>query len=65
MTEAEREERDRLQACRDRITENLQVISSRLSSSAKDIRETNEYMWEARRDLDHIDKIAMRQTIDQ
>ncbi|WP_376711280.1 HelD family protein [Pseudochrobactrum lubricantis] len=65
MTEVEREERERLQACRDRITENLQVISSRLSSSAKDIRETNEYMWEARRDLDHIDKIAMRQTIDQ
>jgi DNA helicase-2/ATP-dependent DNA helicase PcrA len=65
MTLAEHEEQERLQACRERISGTLQAIVARLSSSAKDIRETKDYMWEARRDLDHIDKVAMRQAIDQ
>lgn len=65
MNEAELEERERLQACRERIARNLNSIGTRLSASARDIRETTEYMWEARRDLDHIDKVAMRQSIEQ
>lgn len=64
MTKAKREEQQRLLACRDRIDHNLRAMRERLNSSAKDINETKQYMWEARRDLDHIDKIAMHQAID-
>ncbi|MDZ7875038.1 MAG: 3'-5' exonuclease [Rhizobium sp.] len=65
MDKAEHEEQQWLELCRTRIAETLQTIGARLNYSASDIREAKEYMWEARRDLDHIDKIAMRQTIDQ
>lgn len=65
MTIAEREELSRLEACQQSIEFNLQAISSRLSAYAREIQETKEHMWEARRDLDHIDKVALRQTIEQ
>ncbi|MFN3931518.1 MAG: HelD family protein [Brevundimonas sp.] len=55
----------RLEACHQAIRQTLAVISSRLTDYAREIRETKEYMWEARRDLDHIDKIAMHQVIEQ
>ncbi|MFN4282389.1 MAG: HelD family protein [Alphaproteobacteria bacterium] len=65
MTIAEREELSRLQACHQSIEINLQAISSRLNAYAREIQETKEHMWEARRDLDHIDKVALRQVIEQ
>ncbi|MEX0953631.1 MAG: 3'-5' exonuclease [Rhizobiaceae bacterium] len=65
MNPAEREEQRRLQSCLESIARNLQLIGARLSASARDIQETTTYMWEARRDLDHIDKVAMRQAIEQ
>jgi DNA helicase-2/ATP-dependent DNA helicase PcrA len=65
MTTAEREELTRLEACQQSIEFNLQAISSRLSAYAREIQETKEHMWEARRDLDHIDKAALRQMIEQ
>lgn len=65
MTAGEREERTRLETCLQTIGGNLQTIGSRLKAYAKEIQESKDYMWEARRDLDHIDKIALRQTIEQ
>jgi len=65
MTDAQQEELDRLTTCHQRINDNLKVIGARLAAYAKEVQETKTYMWEARRDLDHIDKVAVRQTIDQ
>ena len=65
MTDAKQEELDRLNTCHQRIDDNLTVIGARLTAYAKEVQETKTYMWEARRDLDHIDKVAVRQTIDQ
>lgn len=65
MKPAEREERTRLQSCHERIEVNLSLIRTRLNEYAQEIQDSNTYMWEARRDLDHIDKIAMRQAIEQ
>lgn len=59
------EEKNRLADCLGRIDDNLRVIATRLLDYGADIRETTSYMWEARRDLDHIDKVAMRQAIEQ
>lgn len=61
---AETEELTRLRFCQKIIEANLQAITARLRGSSKETQETKAYMWEARRDLDHIDKAGLRQAID-
>ncbi|MFN3727833.1 MAG: HelD family protein [Allosphingosinicella sp.] len=65
MTSIDPKELTRLEDCQRSIGRNLQLIGSRLDDYAKEVQESHEHMWEARRDMDHIDKIAMRQSIDQ
>lgn len=65
MTPAETEERLRLQNCQQRIKSTLHEIDARLNEYATEIQSRKSYMWDARRDMDHIEKIAVRQTIEQ
>jgi DNA helicase-2/ATP-dependent DNA helicase PcrA len=65
MIDIEREERARLEDCQARMRDALATLDVRLSDYAQEIKNRNEYMWDARRDMDHIEKIAMRQTIEQ
>ncbi len=65
MTKAETEEKARLEACKASIRKALDVIEARLLDYAGEIQTRKEYLWEARRDMDHIEKIAVRQTIEQ
>jgi DNA helicase-2/ATP-dependent DNA helicase PcrA len=65
MSPAEREERERLDACQARIRDALRQIGARLGEQAREVKSGNAYMWEARRDMDHIEKIAVRQGIEQ
>ncbi|GGD42167.1 HelD family protein [Sinisalibacter lacisalsi] len=58
-------ETDRLTNCLARIDSNLGAIGARLSDYQRDIQAAHDHMWEARRDMDHIDKVGMRQSIDQ
>jgi len=62
---AELEEKERLVNCLSRIDDNLREIGERLADCGREIQETTNYMWEARRDLNHINKVAMRQAIEQ
>ena len=55
----------RLTDCLARIDANLGEIGARLSDYQRDIQAAHDHMWEARRDMDHLDKVAMRQSIDQ
>lgn len=61
----EAEEKVRLDACKSSIHQTLLEIDTRLQEYSKDIQSRKEYMWDARRDMDHIEKIAVRQTIEQ
>ena len=61
----EREERDRLQACLGSIDGAIDTLEKRLRDYAGEIQTRKEYLWEARRDMDHIEKIAVRQTVEQ
>lgn len=61
----EDEERTRLGGTLTAIDQNLAAITSRLRIYAKDVQDAKTHMWEARRDMDHIDKVAMRQSIEQ
>ncbi|ESR25444.1 HelD family protein [Lutibaculum baratangense] len=65
MSAAEREEHERLDACLRSIDENSHRIASRLNAYSQDIRASKSHMWEARRDMDHIEKIAIKQALDQ
>ncbi|MCR8726652.1 HelD family protein [Frigidibacter sp. ROC022] len=65
MTEQQRQEEQRLNDCLARIDANLGVIGSRLAEYQRDIQAAHDHMWEHRRDMDHLDKAAMRQSIDQ
>lgn len=64
MTTAETEEKARLEACKTSIHSVLAGIDTRLRYYAEEVQTRQEYMWEARRDMDHIEKIAVRQTIE-
>jgi len=61
----EAEERSRLENCLKSIQSNLHAAGARLDAYAQEIHASNAHMWEARRDMDHIEKIAVRQSIEQ
>ncbi|MEX1234805.1 MAG: 3'-5' exonuclease [Roseovarius sp.] len=65
MTTDNDHETRRLGDCLGRIDANLGIIGTRLTEYQREIQETHDHMWEARRDMDHIDKVGMRQSIDQ
>ena len=65
MTETEHDEHDHLAQILARIDENLGLSATRLTGYQAEIQAAHDHMGEARRDMDHIDKIAMRQSIDQ
>ncbi|MCA1926178.1 MAG: AAA family ATPase [Thiobacillus sp.] len=65
MTTAETEEKASLESCKTSIQNALDANADRLLEYAREIQTRKEYMWEARRDMDHIEKIAVRQTIEQ
>ncbi len=55
----------RLADCLSCIDANLATIGTRLDEYRHEIQAAHEHMWEHRRDMDHLDKAAMRQSIDQ
>jgi len=65
MKPAEAEEQVRLNGCLESIEANLRHVDERLGAYARELRDRKAYMWEARRDMDHIEKIAVRQAIEQ
>ncbi len=62
---AEQEETARLNYWESRIGANLSLINARLGEHQREIQAAHDHMWDARRDMDHIDKAALRQSIDQ
>ncbi|MBF0382252.1 MAG: ATP-binding domain-containing protein [Magnetococcales bacterium] len=65
MSTVESQERSRLQSCLEKINAQIASFQTRLDTYQKDIRESKEYLWEARHDMDHIEKVAVRRTIEQ
>ena len=65
MSTAQTEGRARLADCIDRIRRTLREIDERVAQYAQEIQLRKAYLWDARRDMDHIEKIAVRQTIEQ
>ncbi len=49
----------------ERLDVALRAIERRMLDYAEDVKKQKEYMWEHRREMDFIEKIASRQTIEQ
>lgn len=65
MKPAEKEEQKRLAESLEIIGDNLRTVETRMNQYAQDIQDMHDHMWEARRDMDHLDKAAFRETISQ
>ncbi|MFO7953337.1 HelD family protein [Thioalkalivibrio sp.] len=63
--QARDEEQVRLAKVHARLERNLSAIEARLQDYAGEIREQKRYLWDARDEMDHIEKIAQRESIDQ
>lgn len=61
----EKEERNRLQGVQASFLQAMGEIDARLAHYAKDIKAQKSYMWESRSEMDHLEKIAARQSIEQ
>jgi DNA helicase-2/ATP-dependent DNA helicase PcrA len=61
----QQEEAERLAHCLDHVGKSLAKTKVRLDEYQREIKAAHEHMWDARRDMDHIDKAALRQSIDQ
>lgn len=64
-TTAEHEERARLETVKTALRHALWKLDARLDHYDAEIKQQKEHMWDARRDMDHIEKIAARQSIEQ
>lgn len=65
MTTAEHEERTQLEIVKTALRHALWQLDARLDHYDTEIKQQKEHMWDARRDMDHIEKIAARQSIEQ
>ncbi len=64
-TPAQREESARLAEVTRCLQRALQAANTRLQHYARDIQEQKTYLWEMRDEMDHIEKIAARESIEQ
>ncbi|MEX2524765.1 MAG: 3'-5' exonuclease [Gammaproteobacteria bacterium] len=65
MSTVENEEQARLERCQASISDAMRAIEHRIREHADEVQTRKTYLWEARRDMDHIEKIAVRQIIEQ
>ncbi len=62
---AEQLERQHLEHVKQRLQHVLEEINSKVARYAKEIREQKEYLWENKTGMDHVEKISVRQSVDQ
>ncbi len=65
MKAAEQHERAHLSEVKRRLRAALETIDTRLEAYRQDIQAQKTYLWESRAEMDHVEKIASRQSIDQ
>ncbi|MEX1215674.1 UvrD-helicase domain-containing protein [Saccharospirillum sp.] len=60
---AEQEEREYLDRVQQRLQQSIDQADDRLSQYARDIQEQKDYLWNNRDEMDHVEKIAARDSI--
>ncbi len=62
---SEKEERDYLQKILSRLRYTLQKIDGSIKSHAKDVSDFKEYLWDNHSDMDHAEKVSVRESVTQ
>ncbi|MDZ7809539.1 MAG: hypothetical protein U5L11_04475 [Arhodomonas sp.] len=62
---AEVEEARQLEYVRGRLQAHLEETEARLRRYSRDIQDQKTYLWESRDEMDHIEKISARESIEQ
>lgn len=65
INEDEADERAYLLIVKKKLRDVLEEIHSKVRKYAQDIREQKEYLWENKSGMDHVEKISVRQSVDQ
>ncbi|MCA1779189.1 MAG: hypothetical protein LC637_07365, partial [Xanthomonadaceae bacterium] len=65
VSDARAAEQARLETMQARLDAALREVERRMRDYNQDVKEQKEYMWEHRREMDFIEKIASRQSIEQ
>ncbi|MCA1767152.1 MAG: hypothetical protein LC639_02830 [Idiomarina sp.] len=65
MSDAKQQEAKRLNTFKSVVKVAISAMDKRINDYAKEIQERKDYLWEARRDMDHLEKIAVRGIIEQ
>ncbi|MEX2382452.1 MAG: 3'-5' exonuclease [Opitutales bacterium] len=61
----EADERDHLQNVRERIQQELHSVSDKVQAQYNDMMATKMYLQESKADMDHVEKVSVKQSIDQ
>jgi DNA helicase-2/ATP-dependent DNA helicase PcrA len=62
---AESDERQQLALVQGRLRGALRALDTRLDRYSRQIQDEKAYLWESRADMDHVEKVFTRQTIEQ
>lgn len=64
-TDPQREERLHLDHVQNRLEEAICLIDTRLKQYRQNIQDQKNYLWDSRADMDHVEKVTTRQSIEQ
>ncbi|MBD1401756.1 HelD family protein [Pelovirga terrestris] len=64
-TDPQRDERLHLEYVQNRLDEAISRIDTRLKQYRQNIEDQKNYLWESRADMDHVEKVTTRQSIEQ
>lgn len=59
----EKEEREYLTIVKDKLTAAIDQIDRAVSGYARELQEQKDYLWEHRAGMDHVEKVAVRQSV--
>lgn len=65
ISQAEQQERAYLEEVKQKLQNALEAINAKVSQYAREIREQKAYLWENKTGMDHVEKISVRQSVDQ
>lgn len=65
LNKTEQDERQYLEVIQGKLKLTLEGISERVRKYAREIQEQKEYLWENKSGMDHVEKITVRQSVDQ
>ncbi len=65
MNTTEKQERTYLEEIKKILQASLDEIHSKIRNYAKQIRDQKSYLWENKTGMDHVEKISVRQSVDQ